>query len=137
MLVAFAGPARVDHPSRLQLRFPRCELFEGQSGHVSPPDATALFRAHLPFAVVAAVPTAATGLADWSELHKPHQRVGVVHAVANVTGLSCYLASLSARMHGKTCFNFQRADADIMAELREVTDASVAGLRHAGYVQGA
>jgi hypothetical protein len=45
--------------------------------------------------------------------------------------------ALRARMHGKTCFNFQRADAGIMAELREVTDASLAGLRRAGYVQGA
>jgi nitrite reductase/ring-hydroxylating ferredoxin subunit/uncharacterized membrane protein len=52
--------------------------------------------------VIAAVPTAATGLADWSDLHKPHQRVGVVHALANVTGLACYVASLSARAHGRT-----------------------------------
>ena len=51
---------------------------------------------------IAAVPTAASGLADWSELHKPHQRVGVVHALANVTGLACYLASLAARAHGRT-----------------------------------
>lgn len=52
--------------------------------------------------VAAAVPTAATGLADWSQLHKPHQRVGLVHALANVTGLGCYVASLSARAHGKS-----------------------------------
>lgn len=52
--------------------------------------------------VIAAVPTAVTGWADWSQLHKPHQRVGVVHALANVTGLACYVASLSARAHGRT-----------------------------------
>jgi len=52
--------------------------------------------------VAAAVPTAATGWADWSQLHKPHQRVGVVHAVANVVGLGLYSASLAARMHGRT-----------------------------------
>jgi nitrite reductase/ring-hydroxylating ferredoxin subunit len=52
--------------------------------------------------VAAAVPTAVTGWADWSELHKPHQRVGVVHAVANVVGLGLYSASLAARMHGRT-----------------------------------
>jgi nitrite reductase/ring-hydroxylating ferredoxin subunit/uncharacterized membrane protein len=51
--------------------------------------------------VIEAVPTAVTGLADWSDLHKPHQRVGVVHALANVTGLACYVASLSARAHGR------------------------------------
>src|SRR3954447_852496 len=32
----------------------------------------------------AAVPTPVTGGADWSQLQKPHQRVGVVHAVANI-----------------------------------------------------
>src|SRR4051794_33348032 len=47
-----------------------------------------------------AVPPAAPGWADWSQLHKPHQRVGVVHAVANVVGLGLYTASLAARMHG-------------------------------------
>jgi nitrite reductase/ring-hydroxylating ferredoxin subunit/uncharacterized membrane protein len=52
--------------------------------------------------VAAAVPTAAAGWADWSQLHKPQQRVGVVHAVANLVGLGLYTASLSARMHGRT-----------------------------------
>jgi len=52
--------------------------------------------------VAAAVPTAVTGLADWSELHKPHQRVGVVHAVANVVGLGLYTASLAARARGRS-----------------------------------
>jgi nitrite reductase/ring-hydroxylating ferredoxin subunit/uncharacterized membrane protein len=52
--------------------------------------------------VAAAVPTAAAGWADWSQLHKPQQRVGVVHAVANVVGLGLYTASLAARMRGRT-----------------------------------
>jgi nitrite reductase/ring-hydroxylating ferredoxin subunit len=52
--------------------------------------------------VAAAVPTAATGWADWSQLHKPQQRVGVVHAVANIAGLGLYTASLAARMRGRT-----------------------------------
>src|SRR3954469_9290314 len=42
--------------------------------------------------VAPAFPTAATGWAEWSQLQKPHQRVGVVHAVANVVGLGLYTA---------------------------------------------
>jgi nitrite reductase/ring-hydroxylating ferredoxin subunit len=49
----------------------------------------------------AAVPTAITGWADWSQLHPPHQRVGLVHAVANVAGLGLFAASLAARMSGR------------------------------------
>src|SRR3954447_32096 len=52
--------------------------------------------------VAGAGPPAVPGWADWSQLHKPQQRVGVVHAVANVLGLTLYTASLSARMHGRT-----------------------------------
>jgi nitrite reductase/ring-hydroxylating ferredoxin subunit/uncharacterized membrane protein len=49
-----------------------------------------------------AVPTAVTGWADWSQLHKQHQRVGLVHAIANVVALTCYSASLAARVRGRT-----------------------------------
>jgi nitrite reductase/ring-hydroxylating ferredoxin subunit len=49
-----------------------------------------------------AVPTAVTGWADWSQLHKPHQRVGLVHAAANIVALGCYTASVAARMNGRT-----------------------------------
>jgi nitrite reductase/ring-hydroxylating ferredoxin subunit len=51
--------------------------------------------------VASAVPTFVTGWADWSQLHKPHQRVGLVHAAANGIALGLYTASLSARLHGK------------------------------------
>lgn len=50
----------------------------------------------------AAVPTAVSGWADWSQLHEPQQRVGLVHAAANTIGLGCYLASLSSRARGRT-----------------------------------
>src|SRR3954466_15607761 len=40
----------------------------------------------------AAGPTAVTGWADWSQLHRPHQRVGVVHAVANGIAIGLYAA---------------------------------------------
>jgi nitrite reductase/ring-hydroxylating ferredoxin subunit len=51
--------------------------------------------------VVAAVPTAAAGLNDWSDTVGPENRVGLVHAAVNTTALSLYLASLVARVRGK------------------------------------
>lgn len=50
----------------------------------------------------AAVPTALTGLADWSQTHPPHQRVGVIHALANSVALGCYAGSVAARLSGRT-----------------------------------
>jgi nitrite reductase/ring-hydroxylating ferredoxin subunit/uncharacterized membrane protein len=50
--------------------------------------------------IVAAVPTAATGLNDWSDTYAGEQRVGVVHALANVAALGLFSASLAARMAG-------------------------------------
>jgi len=50
----------------------------------------------------AAVPTAITGLADWSQLHPPQQRVGLVHAVSNTIGLGLMGASVLARLRGRT-----------------------------------
>jgi nitrite reductase/ring-hydroxylating ferredoxin subunit len=49
-----------------------------------------------------AVPTAVTGWADWSQLHPPHQRVGLVHAGANGLALALYSASLVARARGRS-----------------------------------
>ena len=43
---------------------------------------------------------AASGLADWSQLHEQQQRVGVVHAAANGVALVFYGASLVARRRG-------------------------------------
>jgi nitrite reductase/ring-hydroxylating ferredoxin subunit/uncharacterized membrane protein len=50
----------------------------------------------------AAVPTAVTGWADWSQLHPPQQRVGLVHAASNVIGLGLFTASVAARLRGRT-----------------------------------
>ena len=51
--------------------------------------------------VVAAVPTAAAGLHDWSDTAGPETRVGLVHAAVNTTALSLYLASVVARARGR------------------------------------
>ena len=45
-------------------------------------------------------PAVVTGWADWSELHEQQQRVGLVHAAANVTGVALYALSLSGRLRG-------------------------------------
>ncbi|GAB3674788.1 hypothetical protein GCM10027589_44820 [Actinocorallia lasiicapitis] len=51
--------------------------------------------------LVAAVPTALTGLADWSVLHREQQRVGFVHALGTGTASLLYAASLLARSRGR------------------------------------
>ena len=50
--------------------------------------------------VLSTIPTAAAGLADWSDTYGPARRVGVVHAAANVVGIGFYAASISARRRG-------------------------------------
>jgi nitrite reductase/ring-hydroxylating ferredoxin subunit/uncharacterized membrane protein len=50
--------------------------------------------------VLAAVPTAAAGLADWADVRGGSRRVGVVHALGNTTALLLNGWSLSARRRG-------------------------------------
>ena len=50
--------------------------------------------------LLAAVPTVATGEADWSRLHEQQMRVGVIHATANLTAVGLYTASWLARRSG-------------------------------------
>src|SRR3954468_19368941 len=47
--------------------------------------------------VVSALPTAVTGWAEWSATGAREQRVGVAHAVSNVTALALFTASWRAR----------------------------------------
>lgn len=48
-----------------------------------------------------AVPTALTGIADWSALHREQQRVGLVHAMGTASASLLYTASLIARTQGR------------------------------------
>lgn len=48
-----------------------------------------------------AIPSAVAGWTDWSQLHPQQQRVGLVHAAANITATSLYAASLVARAQGR------------------------------------
>ncbi|WP_138444367.1 Rieske 2Fe-2S domain-containing protein [Sinomonas susongensis] len=51
--------------------------------------------------LVTAVPTAASGLNDWSDTFGETSRVGVAHAALNVTALSLYATSFLARKAGR------------------------------------
>ena len=51
--------------------------------------------------VAAAVPAAATGLADWSALHRHQQRVGLVHAISQAGATALFAGSLLARGAGR------------------------------------
>lgn len=51
--------------------------------------------------ILSAIPTAMTGLNDWSDTIGAETRVGAVHASANVTALGLYAASLIARRGGR------------------------------------
>lgn len=50
--------------------------------------------------ILAAVPTAAAGLSDWSDTHGGTQRVGAVHAAGNVAALTLQMQSYRARRKG-------------------------------------
>ena len=47
--------------------------------------------------VVAAVPTALSGAADWADTSEEQRRTGLVHALLNSVGLVCMVLSLFAR----------------------------------------
>jgi nitrite reductase/ring-hydroxylating ferredoxin subunit/uncharacterized membrane protein len=51
--------------------------------------------------ILSAIPTAMTGLNDWSDTIGAETRVGAVHAGANIVALGFYAASLLARRSGR------------------------------------
>lgn len=55
----------------------------------------------LALGLLSALPTIATGLAEWRTTGQPEQRVGVVHSAANSVGLALYTASYLARKRGR------------------------------------
>ncbi|SDG42914.1 Ferredoxin subunit of nitrite reductase or a ring-hydroxylating dioxygenase [Sinosporangium album] len=58
-------------------------------------------RTLLAAGISGAIPTAAAGITDWSSLHREQQRVGFVHALANLTAFSLYTGSLLLRVSGR------------------------------------
>ena len=51
--------------------------------------------------VVAAVPTALTGWAEWARADRGARRVGIVHATANAVGTLIFIGSWAARSHSR------------------------------------
>ena len=51
--------------------------------------------------LLSSIVTAAAGAADWSDTYGEEQRVGVVHAAANVIGVALYAASAIQRRRGR------------------------------------
>jgi nitrite reductase/ring-hydroxylating ferredoxin subunit len=51
--------------------------------------------------VLSALPTAASGAADWGDTTGPRRRIGLVHATANSVALACYAGSWIARRRGR------------------------------------
>ncbi|MGH2840297.1 MAG: DUF2231 domain-containing protein, partial [Solirubrobacteraceae bacterium] len=54
--------------------------------------------------IAAAVPTAVSGWSDWADTEPASdevRRIGIVHAVSNITALGLYAASLAARRRGR------------------------------------
>ena len=61
------------------------------------PGDDAAARRLVAFGLAASAPAALAGAADWSEQHEQQMRVGVVHAIANVTAIGLYGTSLITR----------------------------------------
>jgi nitrite reductase/ring-hydroxylating ferredoxin subunit/uncharacterized membrane protein len=82
--------------------------------------------------VLAALPTAAAGVADWSDLDQPERRAGVVHASANVAATALYGLSFLVRRRG-------RRTAGVLLGLAGATAASAGGFLggHLAYRRGA
>jgi nitrite reductase/ring-hydroxylating ferredoxin subunit/uncharacterized membrane protein len=51
--------------------------------------------------VLSALPTAASGAADWSDTTGAERRVGLVHAALNTAAIACFAASWWARRRGR------------------------------------
>ncbi len=51
--------------------------------------------------ILTAIPTAATGSADWGDTQAKERRVGLVHAVSNSVALGLFAASWRARRRGR------------------------------------
>jgi nitrite reductase/ring-hydroxylating ferredoxin subunit len=82
--------------------------------------------------VAAALPTAAAGVADWSDLNEPERRSGLVHAAANMVATALYGLSFLARRRGQRL-------GGVMLGLAGATAATAGGFLggHLAYRRGA
>ncbi len=89
-------------------------------------------RTLIALGLATAVPTAATGWADWSALHTEQQRVGLAHAASGACASALFTASLLARGAGRTA----AGRALSIGGLAAVTAGGFLG-RHLAYPLGA
>ena len=68
---------------------------------VGGPGARPASRRLIGFGLLAAVPTAATGMAEWQDTSGAARRVGTVHAGVNATAIVLYASSWLARRRGR------------------------------------
>jgi uncharacterized membrane protein len=68
---------------------------------VGGPSARPASKRLIGFGLLAAVPTVATGLAEWQATSGAARRVGVVHAGVNATATTLYASSWLARWRGR------------------------------------
>lgn len=54
--------------------------------------------AAIAFGIAGALPSIATGVADWVDLYDQHRRVGTAHALLNTVAVACYSASYVLRL---------------------------------------
>jgi hypothetical protein len=70
----------------------------------------------------------------WVERGKSYVSYHLMGLNGNAPLVASLSPALRARTQGKTCFNFQKPDAQLLTELERVTADSIAGLRRAGFV---
>jgi nitrite reductase/ring-hydroxylating ferredoxin subunit/uncharacterized membrane protein len=86
-------PVLTDIPIGLLTTATVADVLGGDAGG---PIADAMTAAGL----LAVVPTAASGLSDWTDTVGPERRLGLIHALANAGGSTLYAASLLSRRGG-------------------------------------
>lgn len=87
------------HPPLAQLTF-GCFLGAGLLDFRGRRDDRGASSALIATGLATALPTALTGLTDWSHAHEQQQRTGLVHAASNATALVLYASSLLRRRRG-------------------------------------
>ncbi|CAN5667942.1 hypothetical protein BH18ACT15_BH18ACT15_07140 [soil metagenome] len=88
-------PALTDVPIGAWVSVAVLDLFGGQESETAA-------RRLIGVGILSSVPTALSGLSDYSDLYGEERRVGIVHAASNSLALSLYGASYLARRAGRT-----------------------------------
>ena len=71
----------------------------------------------------------------WVQIGKAYVSFHLLGLYGNSTLRDGMSKKLSARMQGKTCFNFTRNDEALFEELESLTAAGLAAFKKAGYVR--